>query len=161
MYYWFVQGFQLFKHCSQVMVLDRMQTIDPDRRTHSNHRFFLQYCKAGPSGSRGGMADYNLSQRTNFNFLNFKPTRIICISNIPQNMTQDWIRRQMKEHYGNDVVARLQGTSWDILFCNVSEATTALALSTKQIGMDAGFQHLFSPRTALPLYKQYSNNSQR
>ena len=73
------------------------------------------------------MADYNLSQRTNFNFLNFKPTRIICISNLPQNMTQDWIRRQMKEHYGNDVVVRLQGTSWDILFCNVSEATTALS----------------------------------
>ena len=67
----------------------------------------------------------------------------------------------MKEHYGNDVVVRLQGTSWDILFCNVSEATTTLALSTKRIGMDAGFQQLFSPRTALPLYKQYSNNIQR
>ena len=68
-------------------------------------------------------------------------------------MTQDWIRRQMKEHYGNGVVVRLQGTSWDILFCNVSEATTALSLSMKRIGMDAGFQQLLSPRTALPLYK--------
>ena len=64
-------------------------------------------------------------------------------------MTQDWIHRQMKEHYGNDVVVRLQGTSWDILFCNVSEATTALAFEHEANWHGCRFSANFLPEDCI------------